>query len=351
MTIQLSKLASMVGGHVIGDDTLQCHGANPLGVACDKDITLLDDPARAQSLSVSPAIGVVTPTQLNGVNQTQIVVSDPHQAFTTIVAHFRPPVAVKLPHAGIDESARVDSTAQVHSSAIVGSGVVVGAGSVVMPGAVIFPNCKIGDDCVVHSNVTLYPYTELGDRVVIHAGSVIGANGFGYRQVKGKHVPTAQLGYVILQDDVEVGACVTIDRGTYGATVVGEGTKIDNQVQIGHNCRIGRHNLLCSQVGIAGSCSTGDYVVMAGQVGLKDHIHLEDNVIVGAKAGVMADCKQGETYLGAPATVQREQMQIMAVQRKLPEMRKELKRLRSEIDNLTSIKTSKDQTSDQSKAA
>ena len=203
----------------------------------------------------------------------------------------------------------------------------------------------------IHPNVTLYPYTELGQRVVLHAGCVLGANGFGYRQVEGRHVPTAQLGYVRIDADVEIGAAVTIDRGTYGATLIGEGTKIDNQVQIGHNCRIGKHNLLCSQVGIAGSCTTGDYVIMAGQVGLKDHIHLDDNVIIGAKAGVMNDCKKGETYLGAPATPQREQMQIMAVERKLPEMRKEVKALRRELNALKSTSSESKPASDQSKAA
>jgi UDP-3-O-[3-hydroxymyristoyl] glucosamine N-acyltransferase len=163
---------------------------------------------------------------------------------------------------------------------------------------------------------------------------VIGANGFGYRLESGRHVPTAQLGYVHIESDVEIGAGVTIDRGTYGATRIGEGTKIDNQVMIGHNCRIGKHNLLCSQVGIAGSCRTGDYVVLAGQVGLKDHIALGDHTIVGAQAGVMEDCHGGEVYLGSPATTQREQMQIMAVERRLPEMRREVKKLRRDLDQV-----------------
>ena len=197
------------------------------------------------------------------------------------------------------------------------------------------PRTEIGDDCIVHANVTLYEYTQIRDRVVIHAGTVIGANGFGYRQHEGRHLTTAQLGYVRIESDVELGACVTIDRGTYGATLIGEGTKIDNQVMIAHNCRIGRHNLICSQVGIAGSCQTGDYVVLAGQVGLKDHITLGDRAIVGAQAGVMENCKGDEVYLGSPATPQREQMQIMAVERRLPEMRRELKQLRRDVDRLS----------------
>jgi UDP-3-O-[3-hydroxymyristoyl] glucosamine N-acyltransferase len=214
-----------------------------------------------------------------------------------------------------------------------------------MPGVVIFPQAEIGDDCMIHANVTLYEYSRIADRVTIHAGTVIGACGFGYRQVAGRHVPTAQLGYVSIESDVEIGACVTIDRGTYGATRIGQGTKIDNQVMIAHNCKIGRHNLLCSQVGIAGSCRTGDYVILAGQVGLKDHITLGDHSIVGAQAGVMDNCAGNEVYLGSPATPQREQMQIMAVERRLPEMRRELKQLRREVDRLSKP------TSDQKRAA
>ena len=196
------------------------------------------------------------------------------------------------------------------------------------------PGCVIGDDCVIHPNVTLYENTRIQDRVRIHAGSVIGAHGLGYQQIEGRHVSSAQLGYVEIESDVDIGAAVTIDRGTYGATRIGEGTKIDNQVMIAHNCRIGRHNLICSQVGIAGSCTTGDYVVLAGQVGLKDHIHLGDHTIVGAKAGVMDDCEGNQVYLGAPAMPQRDQMQIFALQRKLPDMRRELKALRKRVEEL-----------------
>jgi UDP-3-O-[3-hydroxymyristoyl] glucosamine N-acyltransferase len=222
-----------------------------------------------------------------------------------------------------------------------------------MPGVVILPQAEIGDDCIVHANVTIYEYTKIADRVVIHAGTVIGANGFGYRQEGGRHIPTAQLGFVAIDSDVEIGAGVTIDRGTYGATRIGEGTKIDNQVMIAHNCQIGRHNLLCSQVGIAGSCRTGDYVILAGQVGLKDHITLGDHAVVGAQAGVMDDCAGHQVYLGSPATTQREQMQIMAVERRLPEMRREVKQLRRDVDQLKqqADDARSDETSDQDRHA
>ena len=156
---------------------------------------------------------------------------------------------------------------------------------------------------------------------------MLGAYGFGYKTVDGRHQLSAQLGWVELGADVEVGACTTIDRGTYGPTRIGEGTKIDNQVMIAHNCRIGRHNLICSQVGVAGSCTTGDYVVLAGQVGVRDHVHIGDQAIVGAKGGVSGDVPGGETYLGIPATPEREQKLKQAALSKLPELRRQVKEM------------------------
>ena len=147
--------------------------------------------------------------------------------------------------------------------------------------------------------------------MTIHANAVIGADGFGYRQQDGRHVKVPQLGWVEIEDDVEIGACSTIDRGTFGPTRIGAGTKIDNLVMIGHNCQIGRHNVLCSQVGIAGSTTTGDYVVMAGQVGVADHITIGDQVTIGAKSGVAADISSNSQVLGYPARPHKEQVRIL----------------------------------------
>lgn len=333
MTIPLQQLALLVSGELIGDGNLHCSGANPPAEASENQITMLDHPDRVDSVRQTEAIAIVTSTQVD-LDKPQIIVDDPHVAFSAIVAEFRPPIENAVPGVGIDPTATIDPTAQVHPSATVGAGATIGARTMIMPGVVIMPKCVIGADCIVHASVTLYEYTQLDDHVVIHAGAVIGAHGFGYRVENGRHIPTAQLGYVHIQSHVDVGAGATIDRGTYGATTIGEGTKIDNQVMIAHNCQIGRHNLLCSQVGIAGSCRTGDYVILAGQVGLKDHITLGDGTIVGAQAGVMDDCPGNQTYLGSPATTQREQMQIMAVERKLPEMRRDLKQLRRDMDSV-----------------
>ncbi|WP_235908810.1 UDP-3-O-(3-hydroxymyristoyl)glucosamine N-acyltransferase [Roseiconus nitratireducens] len=331
MEIRLDELARLLGGTLKGDPTLICRGANPPGQAAADEVTMILEPQRREEMEGTEALAVIVTGEIESLDRAQILVEDPHQALATAVKHFRPPIELTLPPTGIAPGADVAASARIHPSATIGKGVKIGHRSLIMPGVVIMPGCVIGDDCVLHAGVTLYEYTQLADRVVVHAGTVIGANGFGYRQEQGRHVPKAQLGYVRIESDVEIGACVTIDRGSYGPTQIGEGTKIDNQVMIAHNCQIGRHNLICSQVGIAGSCRTGDYVVLAGQVGLKDHITLGDHAIVGAQAGVMDDCDGDQVYLGSPAMPQRDQMQIFALQRKLPEMRRELKTLRKQL--------------------
>jgi UDP-3-O-[3-hydroxymyristoyl] glucosamine N-acyltransferase len=334
MAIRLRELAQLVEGDLLGNAHTVCVGAGPLGQAAEGEVTMLEDPANAEGLAASPAVAVVTPRQLDIDTMAQVVVDDPHRAFAMIVAQFRPPIRLQDTTAGIHPSANIDSTAQIHPSVTIGADVIIGPGTIVMPGVVIMPRCVIGRDCVLHANVTLYEYSRLGDRVVLHGGCVVGAHGFGYRQSNGRHVPAPQLGFVEIASDVEAGALVTIDRGTYGATSIGEGTKIDNQVMIAHNCQIGRHNLLCSQVGIAGSCSTGDHVVLAGQVGLKDHVHLGDATVIGAQSGVMDDLEGDNVYLGSPAVPLKEEMQLLALRRRMPEMRREIKMLRRELASL-----------------
>lgn len=327
---------------VIGDPGVMCVDALPLRDARQGCVTLIDAPARAPVAVRSGAAAIVTAEPIDSLACTQIVADDIHAAFTHIVSRFRPRDAT-LAYASIHSSAQIDPTATIGSGTRIDAGVVVGAGANIgddchlMPGVVVMEHVTIGNDCRIFPNVVIYEHSRIDNRVQIHAGSVIGADGFGYRQVAGRHVSTAQLGYVHVESNVDIGANVTIDRGTYGVTRIGEGTKIDNLVMIAHNCHIGRHNLLCSQVGIAGSCQTGDYVVLAGQVGLADHISLGDHAVVGAQAGVMENLAGDQVYFGSPATSQRDQMQVIAVQRRLPEIRREVKALRRELDAVKNV--------------
>jgi UDP-3-O-[3-hydroxymyristoyl] glucosamine N-acyltransferase len=338
MATSLADLARIVDGQTVGDGTRIIAGSNTLNAAGPDDITLLDAVEKAHLLARSRAGAVVVPTGFGALDRPAIRVRDVHQAFAQVVNHFR--AARPVRSIGISEQAIVSSTARiaadvnVYPGATIAEDVEIGAGSNIHSGANVMAGCRIGERVTIFPGAVLYENTRVGSGCIIHAGVVLGAHGFGYKLVDGCHVLSSQLGYVELGSDVEVGAGTTIDRGTYGATVIGEGTKIDNLVMIAHNCRIGRHNLICSQVGVAGSTTTGDYVTMAGQVGVRDHVHIGAGAVLGAKAGVSGDVRDGVHMLGTPAVPEREQKLLFATISKLPEMRKQLRELQRQMDML-----------------
>jgi UDP-3-O-[3-hydroxymyristoyl] glucosamine N-acyltransferase len=353
--IAIAELAKQVRGQLQVHADLDGHGDSVQGAACGSlevfsavplsqakagCITLIDDIKHAEKLASTQASAVVTPKAIPGLRIPQIVVEKPHEAFSTICKRFKPPVILERsyavhPTAIIDPSVKLDPATFIDSGVSIDADCVVGAGCHLHRGVTLMPGCKLGRDCQLYPGVVLYPGTILGDRVVLHANAVIGAHGFGYKFVEGRHEPTSQLGWVEIQDDVEVGANSTIDRGTYGATRIGCGTKIDNLVQVAHNCSIGKHNLICSQVGIAGSTSTGDYVVLAGQVGVKDHVQIGDRVQVGAQSGIASDVESDRVMLGTPAIPMFEQAQVYAMLTKLPEMRKAIRRIENQLAKAT----------------
>ena len=337
-TATLAELAALVGGEVEGDGQAIITGAASIDRCQEGYITLADTPQMLKSLKESPSSAVVVSHGFPPTPQSRLVVDNVHRSFATIVSRFRPfydsPCTGCSDAAHIAPSARIAPDATIHAFASVGPQVIVESGAVIHSGARIMAGCRVGAGAVLFPNVVLYPGTIIGSRSIIHAGAVIGGYGFGYEAVDGVHVRGAQLGHVEIGNDVEIGAGTTIDRGTYDATTIGDGTKIDNQVMIGHNCRIGKHNLICSQVGIAGSCTTGDYVVMAGQVGLSDHLHIGDRVILGAKAGLMNDVPDDAVFIGIPATPERDQWRMWGHVRQLPNMRRQLKKLQQQLDQV-----------------
>ncbi|MCU0959441.1 MAG: UDP-3-O-(3-hydroxymyristoyl)glucosamine N-acyltransferase [Pirellulaceae bacterium] len=336
----LQQLADLVQGELRGEAAAQITGAASIARVAAGEITLADDVKLLSALRASPAAAVVVPPDFPELPMASIHVRDVHAAFAAIVTQFRPPRNCRhgghSPAAQIAPSARLADHVEVRPYATIGEDVVIGSGTFIHAGVHILDGCRIGRDVVLFPNVVLYENTVVGDRTVIHAGAVIGAYGFGYRLADGAHQRGAQLGSVEIGSDVEIGAGTTIDRGTYDATVIGDGTKIDNQVMIGHNCQLGKHNLICSQVGIAGSCTTGDYVVMAGQVGLSDHLHIGHRAILGAKAGLMNDVPDGAVFIGVPATPERDQWRMWGHVRQLPEMRRQLKRLEQQLNQASS---------------
>lgn len=338
MEIALRELAELVGGRLTGDPEMLIRGAGTLRDVRPGEITLVDKPKLAPQLSASPAAAAVVCEGFAPAGVPHITVPHVHAAFAAIVRRFRPasPAASGgvSPQADVHVTAKIGANVTISAGVTIGAGVEIGDGSVVHAGARILAGCRLGRDVTVFPNAVLYEDTRVGDRVIIHANAVIGAYGFGYETTHGRHRLSAQVGYVELGDDVEVGACSTIDRGTYGATSVGEGTKIDNQVMIAHNCRIGRHNLLCSHVGIAGSSTTGDHVVLAGQVGVRDHVNIGDRVVVGAQSGIMCDLPSDAHYLGSPAIPERDEIRIVAARAKLLEIRRQIKALERVVEEM-----------------
>jgi len=339
MQATLVELATLVGGQVVGNGHVMIQGAASLIDAMEGHITLVDQSEKNQQLENSRAAAVVAPHGFVPRSIPAIQVDDVHRAFATIFRHFYPPRASKRigisPLASVSPTAEIGSDVDIHPFATIGDGVVIGAGATIHSGVQILSGSKIGEGTTIFPNAVLYENTEVGPRCMIHANAVLGAYGFGYGFADGRHVLSAQLGNVVLGADVEVGAGTTIDRGTYGPTSIGEGTKIDDLVMIAHNCRIGRHNMLCSQVGIAGSTTTGDYVVMAGQVGVRDHVRIGHRAVLGAMAGVTNDVPDGGRMIGIPATPERDQKIKQAAFSKLPEMRRQLKQLQRCVDALT----------------
>lgn len=345
-SITLGMLAEMVGGQVVGDAATVIRGAAVLREVTRGEITFIDQAERAKQLAATEAVAAVVPETMawdkNGVGddpaRCAIRVKDVHAAFAKIVSYFRPPrikASIGIsPQAIIARSARLGKNVNVYPGVTIGDDCLVGDDTTILPGAQILPGCTLGSAVLIGPGAALYENTVVGDRSIIHGGAIIGAHGFGYSQVGGKHVLAAQLGYVRIGSDVEIGAGSTIDRGTYGATTIGDGTKIDNLVQIAHNCQIGKHNLICSQVGIAGSTTTGDYVVMGGQAGIRDHVHIGSRAILSAMAGITNSVPDGTVMLGVPATPEREQKLKLAAVAKLPEMRKEFKVMRRAIADL-----------------
>jgi len=346
---RLIELAKLVEGELNHSPAMEISDVGRIASVSKSGITFANSKAHYERFLASNAAAAVisgiegltdeSASSLSKSPKPVIVVADAEAAFAQIAALFRSPVERKTsgvhPRATVSETASIGQDVTIHAGAVIMDGTVIGDRSTIFPNVTVMENCQIGQDTQVFPNVVLYENTILGDRVILHAGVILGAYGFGYKSESGKHQLSAQLGNVVIEDDVEIGANSTIDRGTYDSTRIGRGTKLDNMVMIGHNCDVGEDGLLCSQVGIAGSCNIGNGVIMGGQVGVGDHLNVGDGGVVMAKSGLMHDVEAGQAVNGIPAQPARKHMQVLAVTWKLPEMRKKLKQLSKSIEQLS----------------
>ncbi|HZL13055.1 MAG TPA: UDP-3-O-(3-hydroxymyristoyl)glucosamine N-acyltransferase [Verrucomicrobiae bacterium] len=328
------EIAKLVGGEVVGDGNVTLKSFAPAESAQSGDLTFAENEDYFARAERSAATAIIADKKFSSSKKILIHVPNARIAFAKALALFFPERKFDAgihPTAVIAKSAQVDPTAHIGPLCVVGGRVKIGARSVLQAGNFVGDDSQLGEDVNLFPNATIYPRAQIGSRVRIHAGSVIGADGYGYVLDDGIHRKVPQTGNVVIGDDVEIGAGVTIDRGALGPTVIGKGTKIDNLVQIAHNVEIGEHCLLCSQVGIAGSVKVGNYVVMGGQVGIASHLKIGNRVTIASRAGVMHDIPDGEKWLGTPARPDREmKRQFIAVQH-LPELFKRVAELEKKI--------------------
>ncbi len=341
MSVPLAEIAELVGGRLITPAAAApaaVTAAATLETATAEAISLVDALDRLPNLAKSRAAAAIVPEGAGPQDRPTIEVTDVHAAFATVVRKFRPARTQRRqgvsPQAAVDPSARLAADVEIHPLAVIGADVELAEGVTIHAGVRLAAGCRIGRGTTIFPGAVLYDDTVVGRECIIHANAVLGAFGFGYRPAADGLELSAQLGWVELGDRVEVGAGTTIDRGTYGPTTIGSGTKIDNLVMIAHNCRIGSHNMICSQVGVAGSTSTGEWVIMAGQCGLRDHIHIGDGAVLGARSGVSNDVPARTTVLGEPAIDLKDRKLQLASMTKLPEMRKQVKQLLKRVAEL-----------------
>ena len=338
MPFTAAEIAKHLQGEVLGNDSVVLNTFAPADRAQAGDLTFAENPDYFTRAEQSAASAIIVDGEFAS-KKILIKVPNARIGFAKALALFFPEptfAAGVHPTAIIAPSAQVDATAHIGPYCVVHEKVRIGARSILQGGNHIGIGCQIGEDANLFPNVTLYPLSEIGNRVRIHAGTVIGSDGFGYVQDNGIHRKVPQIGNVIIHDDVEIGSNVSIDRGALGPTIIGKGTKIDNLVQIGHNVSLGEYCLVISQVGIAGSTKIGNHVILAGQAGLAGHLKIGNRVTIAAQAGVMNNIDDGEKWLGSPAQPDRQtKRQLIAIQH-LPDLLKRVaeleKRMSAEME-------------------
>ena len=337
----MGDLAELVGGELQGDGDTEITGVADLFSAGLGDITFVADLKRAGILDQVKASALIVPQAVDGVNLPCIIVVDPYLAVAKIHLCF----LQKTFHAtGIHERAVIGQGCDLSKEICIGPMVVlgdrvrIGNRVILHPGVVVGDDVEIADDVVLHANVHVGARCRLGDRVIVHSGTVIGSDGFGYvTDEKGHHLKRPQVGIVQIDDDVEIGANVSIDRATFGKTWIKQGVKIDNLVQIAHNVVVGEHSIIVAQVGIAGSTSTGHHVVLGGQTAVNGHIHIGDGVMVAAKSGVHNNVEPGTVLAGIPAIAHRKWLRASAAYAKLPDFVKDFRVLKKKVAQLSQV--------------
>lgn len=334
--MKVSEIAHLAGGEARGDGELEISGVAGLETAAEHELTFADAEAALRRASESRAGCILVPEGTVLPGRTTIAVRNVRLAFIRAAESLHPAPPAKPgihPTAQIAPNARLGIGVSVGPHVVIESGASVGEGTQLGAGVFLGKGVTLGTHCVLHPRVSIYPGVQVGDRVILHAGVVLGADGFGYLFAEGRHHKFPQLGAVVIENDVEIGANSTVDRGSLGTTHIGEGSKIDNLVQVAHNVRIGRHSVIAAQTGISGSAVIGNYVTIAGQVGVADHVRIEDGAVIGAQAGIPTGkaVRKGSVMWGTPARPLSEFKKMYAHLSRLPDLAQKIKDLSARL--------------------
>ena len=331
--VSLDEVVALVGGRLVGAGPA-VSGISSLEDASASDLAYVDGERFADAARASRAAAFLVGREIAELERPQIVVTNPRHAFARVVERFF--TSPRHPRGIADQISRgadveIGPDASIWPFVTLGNGVRIGARVTLYPGVFVGDGASIGDDSVLHPRVTVHDGSVIGRRVIVHSGTVIGSDGFGYVQDEGRHHKLPQLGTVVVEDDVELGANVTVDRAAFGRTVIGHGTKVDNLVQIAHNVTIGPHSIIVAQVGIAGSTRLGSHVMIGGQAGLADHLDIADGVMIAAQAGVIRSIGERSIVSGTPAQPHETSLRSHALILRLPELRQQLRDLASRV--------------------
>ncbi|TMQ53152.1 MAG: UDP-3-O-(3-hydroxymyristoyl)glucosamine N-acyltransferase [Candidatus Eisenbacteria bacterium] len=342
MKVTLEAVAKAIDGTVVGDGSVEITGVAGIREAREGDLTFLANPRYESYLDQTQASAIIVSENHRSIGKPLIQNPNPYLAFLKAIRLFageaERPCAGVHPTAVVSEEAYVAQDASIGPYVVIERGASIGARAIVHAGCYVGARARLGDEILLYPNVTVREECVLGDRVIVHSGTVVGSDGFGFVRDGDVYRKLPQVGNVVVEDDVEIGANVTIDRATTGTTRIGAGSKIDNLVQIAHNVQVGENCIIVAQVGISGSTVLGDHVVLAGQVGIVGHIEIGDGASVGAQSGVSKSVKAGERMFGYPAMPLRQAKRIEASIRNLPELIQTVRRLKRRVDELEGSK-------------
>ncbi|OPY85374.1 MAG: UDP-3-O-acylglucosamine N-acyltransferase [Smithella sp. PtaU1.Bin162] len=337
MKLTLKEIALFLGGTIIGDDTVIIENIRPMDEAGERDITFLANNKYAKQLKTTGASAIIAAPGTEAAGKNLVIVPDPYAAFGRLLVLFYPQEHGQCgisPDAYIEKDAAVSPDACVFPRAFISRGAKIAKGAVIYPGVFIGRNVTIGENSILYANVTVYAGSQIGKRVILHSGVVIGGDGFGFAAPGKDNYKIPQVGFVQIDDDVEIGANSTVDRGTLGKTWIGRNVKIDNLVQIAHNVVIGENSVITAQVGISGSAKLGKNVIIGGQTGIVGHITIGDNVMIAAGSGIHKEIESGQIVAGRPQLPYRQWLKVEASRVKLPEIKAALEELKRKVEKL-----------------